>query len=366
MRGERIEVLSALFAAGTASGALLCSTLPLTWLPSCVLSAFFPLLALSAAGSRSRDIRMIMAIYLAGGFFCYLAAYCSSAWETGTMNPISSAAGTFASHLKDRIAGIPYEDSGTAALVTALLTGDRTGISRETGRIFRESGASHILALSGMHLGIIYMLLSWTMVPLGNSPASRKVRSCAIIAITFFYSLATGMSPSITRAFLFVAISETAAICGRRTKPSRVFCAALFLQLAIDPEAIASTGFQLSYLAMCGIILLFPRLEAWYPHERGMKTAERFDFPRRVWQASALGISCQVFTAPLVWLKFHSFPTYFLMTNLLAMPVTTAVMVLSIATVMLSSAGMCPGFLVAANEKTVSILIRILTVISEM
>lgn len=366
MSGERIEALSVCFAAGVAAGAACCAIFPHIWLP-CSLSAFLLFtLMIHAVRLRRADVRLILALYLSCGAFCYLTSHAGSAWSTGTIDPLTRAAASSAERLKDMIAGIPYDDPATGGIVTALLTGDRSGISRETASIFRESGASHILALSGMHLGIIYMLLVWIMVPLGNSPAMRKVRCCMVLAVTFFYSLATGMSPSITRAFLFVTINETAVLCGRRTQPAKVFCAALLIQLALDPEVIGSIGFQLSYLAMCGIVLVFPTLEGWFPHDKGLKGLERFDPARRIWQASALGISCQLFTAPLVWLRFHTFPKYFLMTNLLAMPVTTVVMVLSIATAALTAAGACPALLIEADEKAVRTLIWILTVISGM
>ena len=103
---------------------------------------------------------------------------------------------------------------------------------------------------------------------------------------------------------------------GRRRRSVNVFCAALTVQLAVSPTVVGSLGFQLSYLAMLGIVLVFPRLEAWYPDGR------RRDPVRRIWSAVALTLSCQLFTAPLVWVRFHSFPKYFLLTNLGALPLT--------------------------------------------
>ena len=353
MRGERIEALALMYAIGVALGAFLCASFPTPWHLSSAFAAILSIFLYLTMATRPRDLRPILGLYLAGGAFCFLTAHMGTVWSAGTMDPVTSAATSSADWIKQVIDGIPYRREETAGLVKALITGDRSGISRGTTEIFRSSGASHILALSGMHLGILYMLLLWTMVPLGNTPASKTVRCSATIAVTFFYSLATGFSPSIARAFLFIAINEIMKLCGRRKSPVRVLATALFIQLALNPLVISSVGFQLSYLAMCGITLLHPRLSAWYPHSW-------------IWQGASLSISCQIFTAPLVWIRFHSFPAYFLMTNLLAMPVTSAVMILSVLTTFLSAIGICPELLVIADEKTVSALVWILTVISEM
>ena len=129
----------------------------------------------------------------------------------------------------------------------------------------------------------------------------------------------TGASPSLVRAFLFILLNELARLLpGRRRSPLNLYCTALTLQLALSPGVITSLGFQLSYLAVLGIVTVFPHLDAWYP--RG----PRLDPLRRIWSAVALTLSCQLFTAPLVWLRFREFPKYFLITNLGAMPLTEA------------------------------------------
>ena len=132
------------------------------------------------------------------------------------------------------------------------------------------------------------------------------------------------------------------------------------IQLVLTPSAITSTGFQLSYLAMAGIFLLFPILDGWYPK------GPRFDPVRKVWEAAALSISCQVFTGPLSWFRFHTFPAYFLLTNLFALPLTTLLMGSAVTTLVLRGIHCCPGFLVRATDWLCQALVRILQVISSM
>ena len=200
-------------------------------------------------------------------------------------------------------------------------------LGKETILSFRDAGASHLLALSGLHLGIICMVAGNILSVLGRSPATAAVRSVLMVLLAAFYTLMTGASPSTVRALLFVAIRETARHSpGRKSTPASVWCTALLIQLILRPDSIGSVGFSLSYLAMLGIFLLFPKLDSWYP---SCSRAGRFDPLRRVWSAVALSVSCQAFTAPLVWFTFHTFPRHFILTNLLALPLTELLMACS-------------------------------------
>ena len=240
------------------------------------------------------------------------------------------------------IRGIPFAHGETNALLRALLTGLRDGLPRETIASFRAAGASHILALSGLHLGIIYLLLSKLLALTGNGRVAYVVRSVVVVAACAFYALMTGAGPSIVRALLFICINELMRHApGRRKSPVAVWCIALLVQLLISPWVIRSVGFQLSYLAMLGIFTLFPWLDAFYE-----KPALGWSPMRWAWSSMALSISCQVFTAPLVWLRFGTFPKYFLLTNLLALPLTSALMFSAVACLALAAFGCCPGWLV--------------------
>ena len=214
--------------------------------------------------------------------------------------------------------------------------------------------------MSGLHIGILYLLLSRLLWPLGNSPFARCVRYGITVLSAGLFTLMTGASPSIVRAFLFIFLTETARLACRPRKPLRTLSTALLIQLSLTPSAITSVGFQLSYLAMTGIFLLFPVLDGWYP--KGF----RFDPVRKIWEAAALSISCQVFTGPLAWFRFHTFPKYFLLTNLFALPLTTLLMGTAVATLILQGFGCCPGFLIQATDALCTVLVRILEIISSM
>ena len=352
---ESIEALAVHFTAGIAAGTLL---LRLSADPVILSSGLLLVLSsLVAIVLKTEHSNLLLPVFVLLGAFCAFTAAFPGADTITFLERWTSA---WADRLREFIDTIPFPSEGTASLLKALLTGDRSGLSRDTVRVFRESGGAHLLALSGLHIGILYLILSRLLWPLGNSLRARRIRYALIVLSAGLFTLMTGASPSIVRAFLFIFLTETARLACRPRDPVRVLCTALLIQLVITPSAITSVGFQLSYLAMAGIFLLFPELESWYP--KGL----RFDPVRKVWQAAALSISCQVFTGPLAWYRFHTFPTYFLLTNLLAMPLTTLLMGSAMATLVLRGIGCCPGFLILTTDALAGGLVRILELISSM
>lgn len=392
-----IKPLALAFTFGAASGLLLSRV---SMHAAYISSATSLLVALTLTVITSADRRQaeILLLFLTAGVFCA---------ATSTLTSLGAVAGKplfagLAADFRSMISSIPFPHEGTAPLVNALLTGDRSSLDSSVMNSFRDSGASHILALSGLHLGIIYGILLKVTSIFGKHPTVKAVRSLIIISLCGIYTLATGASPSLVRAFLFILVNETARLTHRSNNPLRVYCAALFIQTAINPQVISSTGFQLSYLAMAGIFLLYPALKKWYPQEEAAsdmlieKGAGRTESdglegvtidkgccrarrcwtswmktivsaaPRKIWDAAALTISCQVFTGPLAWWKFGTFPKYFLLTNLLSLPLTSAVMLLSVSTSVLFAIGICPDFLISLTDSSASLLLFIMKVISSM
>lgn len=302
-------------------------------------------------------------IFIVTGIFCSLNYHIASGIPEYESGFIGSAAANAVGTLQNVIDNIPYPSETSGPLVKALLTGDKSDLTKEITGIFRDSGASHILALSGLHLGVLYILLARLTAPLGNSPWIRRLRYSLIIVAALFYSIMTGATPSIIRAFLFITINETAKLLGRKREPVRVLLAALTVQLALKPDVISSVGFQLSYMAMAGIFLLYPTLERIYPAPSGSRLS-RFNPFRKIWNAAMLSISCQIFTGPIAWHYFHTFPKYFILTNLVALPLTSAIMTLSVATIALSFFGICPEPLVILNDHAMQALVFCLEIIS--
>ena len=359
-RVQNIESLSLMFTAGVAAGTLL---LPGTGmlLPAVLLPILALPILLRDRLARCREelsIGLILATFLLLGIFCARTAAIPCADLPNALELWADAAVT---RLRAHIYALPFPSEGTAALVSALLTGEKGVLPADTAALFRGSGASHLLALSGLHMGILYVLFNALTKPLGGYRPARIVRAVLLVAGAGFFTLMAGAGPSLVRAFLFISINEILRLFHRPRRGSQVFCVALLIQLVWDPTVISSLGFQLSYLAMAGIFLLYPVLERWYPAD-----GKRFDPMRKLWSLAALSISCQVFTAPLAWLRFHTFPRFFLVTNLLALPLTSAFMTGALASLALDGIGLTCQPLITATDGLGRLLLWVLEVISSM
>ena len=143
--------------------------------------------------------------------------------------------------LKNLLAGLPFPHERTAPLLTALFTGDRSFLEHDVLQLFRSSGASHILALSGLHLGILYLVMTRVLSILGNGPLARTVRSVAAIVPAGAFCLATGASPSLVRAFLFIVLGEACALLHRPRNAWHILLVAPPLQAPRWPRSASSS-----------------------------------------------------------------------------------------------------------------------------
>lgn len=296
------------------------------------------------------------------------------------MSAFSSSCREIGIWLQEQIDCIPFSSKDTSSLVKALLTGEKSSLSYEIRSAFRDSGASHILALSGLHLGIIYGILSKTTAVLGNTRRMRAARSIFIICICGIYTLATGAGDSLVRAYIFIILRELAKMTSRYHGLGQVLLASLVVQLTIDPLAVRSISFQLSYAAMAGIAFIYPWLQGFW--DRAIKLIQNIKSEEDsndktpaemvskamqwVWNTVALSIACQITTGPLAYAYFGTFPVNFMLTNLLSLPLTGLLIPCALLTVVLSTLGCCPQILIQATEWLVSTLVWMLKVISTM
>ena len=299
------------------------------------------------------------------GVICFRTAEIAAISSLDTKNLPGQLAGAMCAKVRAAIDSMPFENPHTGAMVKALLTGDRTSLTQEITDIFRGSGAAHILALSGLHLGIIYGMISRITAFSGNSPQAKAVRATLNITSCGFYTLATGAGESIVRAFLFIFLNETARLTGREKRLRVILPSALIIQLATDPLAIRSVSFQMSYSAMAGIAYIHPLLEGFWPGTDGRKATFREPF-RKIWSMVSMTVSCQLTTAPIAWHFFRTFPHNFLMSNLLALPISGIFIPASFTTTALFMMGICPEFMIRITEYLSNLLIFCLRITASM
>lgn len=331
------------------------------------------ILLLACSGKRPKPVRTLT-LALCSAFACGIFTgmtgsmlACSSLADGG---PLWRKLHSAAEATGRTIDSLPFCSGDTNAIIKALLTGNRSGLTKEIQETFRSSGASHILALSGLHLGIIYITVRKILSFAGNHPAALLARSILTIIICGLYTAATGAGPSITRAFLFILLGETARLTGRNSSPAGLILAALAIQLTVSPLSVKQAGFQLSYAAMAGIAFIYPVLKRFWSTETedtkpdGSPATGRI--PEKIWNSAAISISCQLTAGPVAYLYFGSFPLNFLLTNLIAVPLAGAVIPAALLSLILASAGICPQFLLDITETAVSALSASLGIIAGM
>jgi competence protein ComEC len=203
------------------------------------------------------------------------------------------------------------------ALAQAILLGDRSLLSQDTVSSFGATGAMHVLAVSGMHIGIISQLLLFILQGFGKV-ISRRTGLLLVLLFLWFYALTSGFSPSVVRSVFMFSLLLLAQMTGRRYSSINILFFSAFVLILINPMVFFDVGFQLSYLAMLGIFSIYPIIQNWLNFKN--KIMHYF------WQGTAVCLSAQCVTVPLCIYYFHQFPNYFMIANLGIMILSTLVM----------------------------------------
>lgn len=204
------------------------------------------------------------------------------------------------------------------AVGSALVLGYDDKIDQDLISAYASSGALHVLSVSGLHVGIIYILFNYLLFFLDKFNHGRYIKMILLLFILWFYALLTGLSPSVLRSaamFSFIVIAQTWKY---NTNIFNTLATSCFALLLYNPYLIMEVGFQLSYLAVLGIVAIQPWIyDRWQPHNW---------LTNQVWLITSVSIAAQLATFPLGLLYFHQFPNYFLFSNLLVIPLSTLIL----------------------------------------
>ncbi len=214
------------------------------------------------------------------------------------------------------------EFSESKQIAKALLLGQKESLDKEIKNAYSETGTMHILAVSGLHVGIIYAIL---LLPLKRFKGDSKIKRAYlvfVVVLIWLYAVMTGFSPSVVRASTMFSLVTAGQM--RKKKPSiwNVLAFSAMLMMVVEPEVIFDVGFQLSYLAVAGIVGLQPVILRWWIP--GNVVLEYF------WQSAAVSLAAQLVTFPLSVFYFHQFPTYFLLANLIVVPLAFLIMAVGV------------------------------------
>ena len=207
------------------------------------------------------------------------------------------------------------------ALANALILGERNLLTNETTQGFSDTGAMHILAVSGLHIGILLQILL-RIFQLFQKFISKNLATILSLIIVWFYALITGFSPSVVRSVIMFSLLLIGSIKGKENSELNILAFSAFILLSWKPNYIYDVGFQLSYTAMLGIYLFYPFLKN--------VIISRYKIMQLIIEGSMVGIAAQITTIPLTLYYFHQFPNYFILTNIALMAFSFIILLLGI------------------------------------
>lgn len=221
---------------------------------------------------------------------------------------------------------LQYQEHGIngneLAVLSALTLGYKNDLDANIQKSYAASGAIHILAVSGLHVGIVFVIISHLLKFLGKSNRSRWIRFLLILAFIWFFALLTGGSPSVLRATVMLSFVAFGMALKRNGSIYNSIFASAFILLLFDPFLLFNLSFQLSYSAVISIIYFQPKI---------YKLVEVNNLLSKwTWGLISVSLAAQMGTLPITIYYFHQFPNYFLLSNFIVIPVATAVIWLSL------------------------------------
>ncbi len=230
------------------------------------------------------------------------------------------------------------------AILAAMTLGDKSLLSKNIKNDFSVAGDSHILALSGLHIGIIFMIL---VIILGKNWLSTSISLICIWAFTIL----VGISPSVTRAATMITIYSLMSLSGRKKMSINTLALAAIIILAINPMSLWDVGFQLSFCAVLAIMLLYnPILHLWNIHIQPL---------RWIWESISISIAAQAGTFILILYYFHTFSCYFILTNLIVIPCATILLYLALAMMATLPLPSIQGVIITCMLKVTGVMIYV-------
>lgn len=246
------------------------------------------------------------------------------------------------------IKSLKKEGFGTEELgvIQALLLGQRNEITAEIDADYKNAGAYHILALSGLHIGILLGLLHFLLTPLELLPKGRTIKWVVIVLLLWAFALLAGLSASILRATSMFTFVAYALYLNRPTSHFNILALSLFfILLLLDPLLLFQVGFQLSYAAVFAIVWIYPLLQKlWNPP---------YWIIKKGWELVSVSIAAQLGVLPISLYYFHQFPGLFLISSLLILPFLTFILGFGILVIVLSLTNSLPPILVTFYDTVI-------------
>lgn len=212
--------------------------------------------------------------------------------------------------------GLSNDEYGVAA---AILLGYDDNLADEVRKNYVAAGSMHILCVSGMHVGIIYLLASFLLGFLNRKKWQKVLKQALLLALIWFYALIAGLSPSILRASLMLTFVIVGEMIHRKGFIINSIAASAFVLLCVNPNNLLEIGFLLSYAAVLGIVVLQRPIYSWFVIKNKLLD--------RAWEITAVALAAQAGTIPFTLFYFNQFSTYFVLSNLFMTPISFIVVI---------------------------------------
>lgn len=255
-------------------------------------------------------------------------------------NPSTTLLGLASNAREHIISKLKKESFGAEELsvIQALLLGQRDDISESTYNDYKNAGAVHILAVSGLHVGILLLLLQFLLSPLECFSKGKTLKLLLVVLLLWAYAFVAGLSPSIVRAVTMFTFLVYAMHLNRPTNSFNIIALSMLFILLIKPLFLFQVGFQMSYDAVFAIVWVYPKLQKfWFPENLVV---------RKTWQLLSVSVAAQLGVLPISLFYFHQFPALFFISNLLIIPFLGLILGMGILIITLSLVNQLPEFLV--------------------
>lgn len=243
-------------------------------------------------------------------------------------------------------------------IIQALLLGQRQELSEETYTSYKNAGAVHILAVSGLHIGIVLLFCKFLLKPLERFPGGKTIALIITVIILWGYAVLAGLSPSVIRAVSMFSFVAYALYLNRPTSTFNILALSMFfILLTYDPMLLFQVGFQLSYAAVFSIFWLFPKLQQyWNP--------ENF-FLKKCWQLVSVSLAAQIGVLPLSLFYFHQFPGLFFISNLIIIPFLGVILGAGFLIIVLVLLDMLPEPLAEMYNKLITLMNQLIAWVAQ-
>jgi competence protein ComEC len=236
--------------------------------------------------------------------------------EKRTFNP---------ARIRAKIAANWQGDPQEVALLKAVCLGDRSSLSEDIRQAYTAAGGMHLLAVSGLHVGLIWWVLQYLTGWMNLIFRKELQRSILVVGLLWFYACITGFSSSVCRAVTMFSFFSMGRMRGGQIHILNVILASAFLLVLIHPLRLLDVGFQLSYAAITGIVTIHPLVRSLLSLKSRLL--------RRIWEAGSVSLAAQFATAPLVIFYFHQLPLYAIVTSLVAVPMLSILIAVFVCSV---------------------------------